>query len=399
MRCGISRRGFAAWGLGGLAALSGCSPTIGPPAGTAPLAPTTPTVVPAGETLGTGTVRIAMLIPSSAPGNARAIAANLRNAAELALREFKGANLQILMKDDKGTAEGARAAAIEAIGQGAELIIGPLFAPSVSAAGAAARTAGVPVIAFSTDANVAARGVYLLSFLPQTDVERIIGFAASRGKRSIVALLPANGYGTVVEAALQNIAPANGSRVVQIERYSLDLPSMQQKAEAVSSVLASGQADTLFMPDAGDAAPPLAQILAARGIRPGQVQMLGSGQWDDPRIVQEAALRGGWYPAPDKTGYDAFAARYRAAFGQAPLRPASLAYDAVSLAAGLASRFGAQRFAFATITNPNGFIGVDGAFRFLPDGKNQRGLAVYEVGAGTATLIDAAPKTFARTGF
>jgi ABC-type branched-subunit amino acid transport system substrate-binding protein len=393
----MNRRLFMMGSTAGSVALllAGCSPTIGGTSVTANTAAGAALPV-SGQTLGTGAVRIALLVPASATGNAGAIASSLRNAADLALREAPGSNLQILVKDDKGTPEGARVAASEAISEGAGLILGPLFSQNVSAAASVAKPAGVPIVAFSTDTNVASRNVYLLSFLPQTDVERIIGFAGSRGKHSIAALLPANGYGAVVEAALQTLVAVNGSRIIAIERYSLDRVSMQQKAEAVATLLQAGQVDSLFMPDAGDAAPFLAQILSAKGIRPGQVQILGSGQWDDPRIAAEPNLRGAWYPAPDKSGFSAFAARYQTAFGTPPLRAASLAYDATSLASGLSTRFGEQRFAAENLANPSGFIGIDGAFRFLPNGTNQRGLAVYEVGSGTVNVIDPAPKTFSR---
>lgn len=382
---------FAALGL-----LAACSPTVDGPgigAGVAPVGAVT------GETLGNGTIRIALLVPTSATGNAGVIAANLKNAADLALREFQGgANLQILVKDDRGTPEGAREAATEAIAQGAELIMGPLFAQSVASAASVARPAGVPIIAFSTDTSVAARNVYLLSFLPQSDVDRIIGYAAGQGKRSIAALLPDNGYGTVMQAALQRAATTSGARIVTIERYAPDRAAMQQKAEAIAKVVQSGQVDAVFMPDGGDAAPFLAQVLSAQGVRPGQVKFLGSGQWDDPRIAAEPTLKGGWYPAPDRAAFAAFANRYQGVFGAPPLRTASLGYDATSLAAGLAARYGRKRFSAERLATPNGFIGIDGAFRFLPDGINQRGLAVYELGGGTPVLIDRAPQTFSRTG-
>jgi hypothetical protein len=381
--------------LGLLAACSSTLDTTG--AGVAPAAPGQSAAN--GETLGNGAVRVALLVPRSASGNAAVVAANLKNAADLALREYQGgANLQILVKDDKGTPEGARVAASEAIAEGAELIIGPLFAQSVAAAGRVARPAGVPVVAFSTDTSVAARGVYLLSFLPQSDVDRIIGYAAGRGKRSIAALLPDNGYGTVMQAALQKAATGSGARIVTIERYGADRAAMQQKGDVVARLVQGGQVDAVFMPDGGDAAPVLGQILSAGGVRPGQVQLLGSGQWDDPRIAAAPTLKGGWYPAPDRAGFAAFANRYQSVFGAAPVRTASLGYDATSLAAGLSARFGKAGFSTANLANPNGFIGVDGAFRFLPDGTNQRQLAVYELGGGTPIQIDRAPQTFARTG-
>lgn len=352
-----------------------------------------------GEVLGTGTVKVALLLPLTATGNAGALALHMRNAAALALKDFPSADIQLLIKDDLGTADGARAAAVEALAQGAQLILGPLFAQSVTAAAAIAKPANIPVIAFSTDSSVASRGVYLLSFLPQSDVDRIIQYATQRGKKSVAALLPSNGYGTVVEAALQKSISARGARLVVLDHYELDRVSMQGRAEAVADVIKKGQADTVFLPDAGDAAPFLAQVLASQGVFPGKAQFLGSGQWNgDSRVAGESNLFGGWFAAPDNAGFNAFADKYRAAYGEAPLRQASLGYDATSLAAGLIARFGEQRFTAATLTNPSGFVGVDGAFRLMADGTNQRGLAVYEVGRGSVVMVDPAPAEFGRSG-
>src|SRR5215470_16816323 len=181
--------------------------------GGAPLPqPAEPTA--ANASVGDGQVRVALILPLSAQGNAGVAAQSMKNAAEMALAEFKSPNIQLLVKDDGGTAQGAQAGAQQAISEGAEIIIGPLFAQSVSAVGQIARARNIPVIAFSTDASVAARGVYLLSFLPETDVRRIVDFSISRGKRSYAALLPDNAYGTVAEAAFQQEVARHGGRVV-----------------------------------------------------------------------------------------------------------------------------------------------------------------------------------------
>jgi len=377
---------------GGLLALSACSPSG---FGSRPAQNTTSFQPVTGEVVGNGNVRVAMLLPLSATGNAGQIGLNIKNAATLALREFQGADIQILIKDDRGTADGARAAASEAISQGAELILGPLFAQSVAAAASVAKPAGIPIVAFSTDTSAASRGVYLLSFLPQSDVDRIIQFATARGKRAFAALLPANGYGTVVEAALHKAVGERGGRIIAIERYQLDRVDMQAKAQAVAQIANNGQIDSIFMPDAGDAAPFLAQILSAEGIRSDKVAFLGSGQWNsDERVVGESNLNGAWFPAPDNAGFESFSARYRQSFGTAPFRPASLGYDAASLAAGLTSRFGERRFSPETLTNTAGFLGVDGAFRLLSNGTNQRGLAVYQIDRGKAQIVEPAPTSF-----
>ena len=395
VRDGGFRIALAAASFGFLASLAGCTGSgFGGGFGDRP-APTVTAPV-TGETLGSGSVRVALLLPLSATGNTGQVAQSMRNAADLAIRDFQTAGIQVLVKDDGGTPEGARAAASAAVAEGAELILGPLNSASVTAAASIARGARIPMIAFSTDTAVAGNSVYLLSFLPQSDVDRIASFAAARGKRSVAALLPSNAYGQVVEAALQRAVANAGGRVMAVERYALDRVSMQERANAVATLAKSGTVDTIFMPDAGDAAPFLAQVLAAGGVRPPQITYLGSGQWDDPRILAESNLNGAWYPGPESGGYAAFARRYQAAYGAQPSRTATLAYDATSLAAGLASRFGAERFAETTLTNPNGFIGVDGAFRFLQNGLNQRGLAVFEIQNGQAVVIDPAPKTFAR---
>ena len=346
----------------------------------------------ANASVGEGQVRVAMILPLSAQGNAGVAAQSMKNAAEMALAEFKSPNIQLLVKDDGGTPQGAQAGAQQAISEGAEIIIGPLFAQSVSAVGQVARARNIPVIAFSTDASVAARGVYLLSFLPETDVRRIVEFAVSRGKRSFAALLPDNAYGTVVEAAFQQEVSRRGGRVLALEKYPPDANRMSEVVRRVAQ--AANQVDSIFIPDGADAVPQVVQALAADGVNLKRVQLLGTGLWDDPRIFSTAALEGGWYAAPESTGFRSFSGRYRARYGQDPVRTATLAYDAVALVAALVKTQGPQRFSEQVLTNPSGFAGIDGVFRFRPEGPNERGLAVLRVTPSGGQVISPAPRSF-----
>lgn len=369
--------------------LAACSTQLGGSA-TVPQAGEQAANAPAGE----GRVRIGVVLPLTAQGNAGLAAQSMKNAAEMALAEFKVTNVQLLVKDDGGSPQGAQNAAQQAISEGAEIIIGPLFAQSVSAVGQVARSRNIPVIAFSTDASVAAHGVYLLSFLPETDVRRIVDFAASRGKRSFAALLPDNAYGTVVEAAFQQEVSRHGGRVVVLEKYPHDA---NRTAEAVRRIAqAANQIDSIFIPDSPDAVPQVAQALAANGVNVKRVQLLGTGLWgDDTRISLEKLLDGGWYPSPEQTGFRNFAGRYRARYGQDPVRTATLAYDATALVAALVKTQGTQRFSEQALTNPSGFAGIDGVFRFRPEGTNERGLAVLRVTPSGGQVISPAPKSFA----
>ena len=349
--------------------------------------------VPPGATIGAGQVKVGLILPLSAPGNAGLAGMSMRNAAEMAIAEFNNPNIQLLVKDDGGTAQAAQLAAQQSLDDGAQIILGPLFSQSVGFVAQAARPRNVPVIAFSTDTNVASNGVYLLSFLPESDVDRIVQYASSVGKRSYAALIPDNPYGTVVEAAFkQAIARRTGSQIVALERYPHDKAAMAAPIRTMAQ--GSVRAECLFIPDSGDVVPDVVQGLVADAVNLKRLQLLGTGLWDDPRVFAAPALSGGWYAAPDGTGYRNFATRYRQHYNQDPVRTATLSYDAVALVAALVKTQGPQPFTPQVLTNPSGFSGIDGLFRFKPDGTNERGLAVLRAATSGAQIISPSPRSF-----
>jgi len=337
--------------------------------------------------VGTGQFKVGLILPLSAAGNAGVAAQSMKNAAEMALAEFQNPNIQLLIKDDGGSPQGAQQATQQALGEGAEIILGPLFAASVPATAQVTRARGIPVIAFSTDSSVAGRGVYLLSFLPESDVNRIVDYSASIGKKSFAALLPDNAYGNVVEAAFKQAAGRRG-RIVAFEKYASD-----RSAAARTVAQSLGSADALFIADDGESVVATADALTAAGANLRNIQLLGTGLWDNPRVYASAPLQGGLYAAPDPSGFVAFSGRYRTRFGADPVRTATLAYDAVALVAAL-SKQGPQRFAQETLTSSSGFAGIDGLFRFRSDGTNERGLAVMRVASGGGTPVAGSPKSF-----
>jgi ABC-type branched-subunit amino acid transport system substrate-binding protein len=346
--------------------------------------------------IGNGAVKVGLILPLSAGSNAGTVAVSMKNAAEMALAEFNSPNIQLIVKDDSGTSGGAQQAAQQVLAEGAEIIVGPLFAHSVGVVGAAARQRGVPVIAFSTDVSVAARGVYLLSFLPETDVDRIIDYAASTGKRSFASMLSEGAYGNVVEAEFKQEVAKKGARIVDLERYPLLPDKMQQPAKLAAQ--ASRGADAMFVPEGPEVVPTVVQAMVQAGLDTKKVQLYGTGLWDDPRIFNDPRMQGGLYAATDSTGFRNFSARYRTKYNQDPVRTATLAYDAVALIAALVKTQGPQRFSEQTLTNPSGFAGIDGLFRFRADGTNERGLAVFRVSPTGGQVVSPPPRAFGGSG-
>ncbi len=340
-------------------------------------------------------VPVGLIVPLGAGGQGAIVANALKNAAEMALAEFQGANIRLVIKDDKGTPEGARAAAQEALAEGAEIVLGPLFAPTVQAAASVVRPAGRPMIAFSSDASVAAPGVYLMAFLAEGDVTRVVSYAAQQGRRSAAALIPDTPYGRVVEGAFQQVCAQRGVRVVGLERFALDQDQMQAAVGRLAPTF--GQIDLVFLPETADTLPAVGQALQSAGMNFGRVKPIGTGIWNDARAFRVTQLQGGWFAAPDTAGFNAFAQRYQQRFSAAPTRTATLSYTAVTLVAALARQQGSARFSEQALTNSSGFEGVDGLFRFRPDGLIDRGLAVLELRNGQAVTVSAAPREFPRT--
>jgi branched-chain amino acid transport system substrate-binding protein len=345
-----------------------------------------------GPDRGAGDFRVGLILPLSASGNAGTAGQAMRNAAEMALAELGDANIALLPKDDGGTAQGAQLAVQQAVDEGAQVILGPLFAHSVTSAKPIARGRGVPMIAFSTDSNVAAAGTYLLSFLPESDVDQVVDYAASKGKHSFIGVVPTSAYGTVVEGEFKQAVARRGGRVVALEHYVDDRSTISDTARLVAQ--AAGGADALFIPDSGEAVNNVIAALSAAGVNIRQFALMGTQLWDDPKIFSNPLLEGGWYPAPDPAGFRAFADRYRSRYRQDPPRPAALAYDAVTLVAALAKTQGAPRITNEALTNPSGFAGIDGVFRFRNDGTNQRGLAILRVTPSGGQVIAPALRTF-----
>ena len=384
----MTRRGVIGAGLA--LTLAGCNstgiemPGIGTPAPNAQPAPGGPTV---GEALGAGPVRVGMILPLTQNGAPSPVGTSMRNAAQLAIDEFAGPYVTLMIQDDHSTPDAAAQAAQAEIGAGAELILGPVFAVDVRQAATVAKAANKPMIAFSTDASVASPGVYLLSFLIEGYVERITQFAVSRGKKSFAVMAPQSEYGNIALAQFQQTVGRLNTPVGVIARYA---PGQTQSA--AQQVAAAGQIDALFIPEQADGMPAVASALASNEIK---TQLLGTGVWNDSRVLRLPELQGAWFAAPDNAGFNALAQRYKAKFGAEPTRLATLSYDAVTLAGALARNAGPDRYGSAALTSVSGFNGADGVFRFRADGTNERGFAVMEIDNNAATVISPAPRSFA----
>lgn len=342
-----------------------------------------------------GKAKVVMLLPLSGPGNVATVARAMKQAGEMALFERPLPEFQLVVKDDKGTPEGAKAAAEEAVKEGAEIILGPLLASSVEAVAPVAANARIPVIAFSNDRRVLRPGVFLLSFMPEQEVERIIGYAVAKGRRSFAAILPDDAYGKVVEQAFTRAVSAAQANVAAIERYGRGtssgmLDATRKLGEALNNQTddGNGSADALLMPGEPESLLSLGPLIAYARIDATRIKILGTAGWDSPNIGRDPTFVGAWYPAPDPRGWQSFSEKFAKTFGAPPPRIASVAFDAVGIAMALSGAPRDVRFTTAGITRASGFTGSDGIVRFQADGTAVRALAVHEVQSFGSRIVD-----------
>ncbi len=367
---------------GALALLAGC--TVIPKPAAPPPPPRPVEVTPDANVLPTDADRhrVALLVPMS--GANAAIGQAIANATTMALLDTGAQNVRITTYD---TALGAGLAANKAILDGNRLILGPLLADEVVAVASVARPAKVPMITYSNDATVADRDVFVLGQVPAQAIARVVGFAQDKGVKSIGAIIPTGAYGQRVSSALMVAARSRGITVTAVESYDRSNTSV---SSAVRRVLAKGPVDALLIGDSGRIA--LMAAPAANG-----TQLLGTELWNgDASIAKSPAMRGAWFAAVSDKRFGQFEQSYRTRFGAAPSRLATLGYDSVLLTLNVARGWKpGTLFPTAKLYARDGFIGLDGVFRFEPNGVAERAMEVREVGAGTFVTASPAPAKFA----
>ena len=380
---------------------------------------------------GPGEAKVALLVPLSGP--AAPVGQAILNAAEMALFELAGPGFQLVVKDTGGTPDGAAAAAQEAVLDGAQLILGPLFATSARAAAPMAVGGVVPLLSFSNDLTLAQDGIFVLGITPDSQIDQVVAYAVSQGHTRIALLAPENSYGqaslvalrraadrhgalmastifyppgtTDVSAQVQVLADYNARRAALLaERRRLSaLNDQQSRAELErlmeQETMGDVPFDSVLIPAGGRELLLVAPLLPFYDVDSDEVQFLGTMLWDDVSLGTEPSLAGGWFATPDRRSWEAFSRRYEALFGETPPRVASLGYDGTALAAVLTRQAEAagQEVVFDAIslTQAEGFAGVDVIFRFRPDGTTERGLSVQELQRGQIIERAVAPLSFA----
>ncbi|WP_380057860.1 penicillin-binding protein activator [Falsihalocynthiibacter sp. SS001] len=357
-----------------------------------------------GPTINTSNpVPVALLIPGeSASAGDNIIARSLENAARLAIADLDGVQIDLRVYNTAGQADRAAAVARTAVDDGAKIIIGPLYGQSANAAGVALSGTNVNILAFSNQPSIAGGNVFVLGNTFENTADRIVSYATQRGLRDVMIV---HGADNVSEAAgrdaLLRSASNYGANVTGVSSFEMSQQGVINAVPAIArDAQSSGAQAILFASGTEGALPLLTQLLPENGVSPSTTQFIGLTRWDIPSATLALpGVQNGWFALPDPSLSSAYASRYQASFGEAPHPISGLAYDGIAAIGALVRGGNSNALTKSALTQSSGFAGVNGAFRLLPDGTNQRGLAIAQIQQNQVIVIDPAPRSFSGSGF
>ena len=374
-----------------------------------------------------GVFKVAMLLPLS--GKSSMYGIGLKNAALMALEDTNNQNLVLKFYDTKSSPQGAEEAVNFAIKDDVNLILGPLMSDEVSAAGDRALNNNIPLISFSTSPNVLKEGVYTLGLLGNEQIRRIISYAASKQRSKIAVMVPDTTAGLNMAKSAVLSASKYGVEVVKIGFYPADTldfapivkeitdyearseeiskrkkeleklaekgdKEAQKELKQIKNVYTTGEVDfdTVLIAETSNRLKSAAVMFGYYDIYYPDIMFLGTSIWENTNLNKETTLYHGVYPVISRVHNNYFNKKYEKLFGAAPNQLYSFAYDGVALASALANEN--HENIYNNITDSNGYIGINGAFRILKDGTNEHSLDVVEVTQNGPKVVSKAPEKF-----
>ncbi len=332
--------------------------------------------------------KIGVLLPLS--GKDQKLGEGFYNAAKLALFSQKKHSVSLVPLDTKGTPEGAVIAMEKGVAAKVDAVIGPIRANEVQAIHYIARQNRIPVIAFTNDIRARAKGILVFGFDVHEQVTQVFSYAHKKGIESVAAILPKDAYGSRNQQALERAKRDGLIKDIDFYYYT---PRGQKFIKELSH-LKDKTYDAFYIPEGGSRIKTIISSLLFHHVNMHAVQLIGVGQWLDDDLKSLQSLNRGWFTAPPANGFNLFQDLYFRQYKHTPMRIYTLAFDAAQVLVQLSKKYKNDPFNLDYLTNKQGFLGIDGLFRFTPDGDTERGLAVYTFSEQDFRVISRAPQSF-----
>lgn len=359
--------------------------------------PATTNKPPANFAQSKSTVKVGLLLPLT--GKNAALGNMMRDGAMLALFDKYALNNPnqtiILLPQNAGeTPASAAKAASELVKKGASLLLGPLDSASTLAVKKQLKGKNIQVISFSNDLSVGGDNVYLIGYMQEKQINRIISHINSQMKQHLVVLLPVSENMMIEEILAKELAKSIIPNVTivkygaDVEDFGLVVGQMRNMLQ-VKKTSGAANPDAILMFEGGERLEKLTNSLAAQSFVMPNVQYYGTGLMDSQTLLGKRNLVGAEFASTSVRNYNMFAKRFEHEYGYSPNKIAALSYDATFVAADLFSGLG------LTLTSSQGFnTPANGIIRFDANGKNERNLAIIRIENGAFNEIMPAKRDF-----
>ncbi|UWR22101.1 penicillin-binding protein activator [Sulfitobacter sp. S190] len=346
-------------------------------------------------------VPVALLVPRGGSASDNLLAKNIENAARMAMRDLDGVEIDLRVYGTAGQASTAATAAAQAVNDGAKIILGPVYGAAANAVGVAVADAGVNVLSFSNNTTIAGGNVFVMGPTFDNTANRLVNYAKRAGKDRIVVLHADDVAGQLGRNAIQQAIARNRATLAGTVGYPLSQEGVRAAVPQVKAAMANGNANALFLTTSSATALPLfSTLLPEAGISTTANQYIGLTRWDIPaQTLSLPGVQNGWFALPDPGATNAFRSRYNAAYGEQPLDIAGLGFDGIAAVGTLIKTRKGNALTTSALTQGAGFKGASGIFRLLPDGTNDRGLAVATIRNQQVVILEGAPQSFSGAGF
>jgi ABC-type branched-subunit amino acid transport system substrate-binding protein len=373
-------------------------------------------------------IKVAVLMPLS--GKHKDLGEAMLNSVILSLFENdKDNNIELIIFDSKGNSSDSLKAIREIAKQNVKVVIGPIFSTSVRAVSKVAKNNNITVLSFSNNQKLAGNpSIFLMGFLPEQQIERMVSYAISKSKNNFAILAPNNQYGVKFSSILKETVKRKDGNFITSNLYlssNEDLEKTVQKMldsyivsprileerkqlnmenkDENAPYLQEGDkiyANVILVPESGSSLYKSVSLIKKYNITERNIQIIGSSNWDDISTLNNPDLIGGWFTAPDPDKFRSFERRYYQIYNKFPPRISSIGYDAALSVINTINESEGEikTFNVETLINypsrKNGFEGIDGLFRFLPNGIVQRNFSILEVENGKFDVIDSPSSIF-----
>lgn len=365
-------------------------------------------------------VKVALFLPFS--GKNQDLGWSLANSALMSLFDNDDdRNIELVFIDSKGDPKQAKQLFSQVISDQIKIVIGPIFSSVAKEIKADAIKNDITIISFSNNRELMTKikghgGLFLAGMMPETEIDAIIDYTMKQNKTRFSILAPRTKYGNVMAAIFKKIVKDRDGTFITSEFYKPSQKSLNRAVNRVvnafvidpeieinnDTIIEEEQreyAEVLMIPESGKILSKIIETIKKQNTNERELQILGSSNWDDISTLNDYRLSGSWFSAPENDKFREFEKSYYKHHEKFPPRIASISYDLILALSIIIEENNGKKITSHDLINyedspRNGFKGIDGLFRFLPNGLIQRNLAILEVDNGKFRTLEEAEDRF-----